>query len=103
MIDQLVGGGGVCSDFIETWKEENSSIRSGIGLETEEIGNLDYPHFISNNKGQREKFPGGPWCRYKGKILPCFVTFQYSGSIKGIILKQVIHHLDNLELFNDSL
>ena len=59
-----------------TGKEENSPIRSGINLEAEEIGNLDYPHFISNNIGLDKGFPGGPRCQYKGSIVYFLENFS---------------------------
>ena len=86
-----------------TGKEDNSSIRGGIDLETEEIGNLDDPHFIFNNTVPGKKFSGGLQCQYKVNIVPCFVIFQESGSMTGIILEQVLHHLDTLEIFDDDL
>ena len=38
-------------------------------------GNLDYPHFISNNIGLDKGFPGGPRCQYKGSIVYFFGKF----------------------------
>ena len=85
-----------------TGKEDNSSIRGGIDLETEEIGNLDDPHFIFNNTVPGKKFSGGLQCQYKVNIVPCFVIFQESGSMTGVIPKQVLQHLDTLEIFDDD-
>ena len=92
----------LCGVVIVTGKEGNSCIRSGVNLEAEEIGNLDVPHFISNNSVPGKKFPGGQQCQYKGKIVPFIVTFQESVIMTGIILKQVLHNLDTLEIFDDD-
>ena len=52
------------------------------------------PQLLAVNMGPGKVFPGGPVCEYKGKRIPAFVTSSESGGISGVILVEVLKHLD---------
>jgi hypothetical protein len=66
------------------------------------LGTPEDPDFLSKNTGKGKYFPGGPTCNFKGKDVPCFVSFQESGGMTGELLKQVLMHMDDLKLFAEE-
>ena len=51
------------------------------------------------NFGEGKYYPGGPKCKYKGKIVDCLTFASESGGITGEILVKVLQHFDGIDLF----
>jgi hypothetical protein len=58
------------------------------------------PDDIAANCGNGKQYPFGPTCYLKGKEVPCYCTCTESGSINGTILTDMLHTLDELNVFN---
>jgi hypothetical protein len=52
------------------------------------------------NFGEGKYYPGGPKCKYKGKIVDCLTFASESGGITGEILVKVLQHFDGIDLFH---
>ena len=51
------------------------------------------------NHGPGKRFPGGPTCEFRGKVIPAFVTFSDSGGVTSQILKDVLKHIDKCGVY----
>ncbi len=51
------------------------------------------------NFGEGKYYPGGPKCKYKGKIVDCLTFASESGGITGEILVKVLKYFDGIDLF----
>lgn len=47
-------------------------------------------------------FPEGPVCHFKGKVVPSFVAFSESGGMDGTIVTDILHHIDDLQVFENN-
>ena len=47
----------------------------------------------------KDAMVGGPTCTYKGKEVPCFVTYSPKASITSDILTEMLKRMDDLKLF----
>ena len=72
----------------------------GIDLSQEKVGyENDGEEYFFMNVGSVNYYPGGPSCTYKGKTVPCLVSFSEGGGILGHILTNILRHLDYLKLY----
>ena len=51
------------------------------------------------NHGPGKRYPGGPTCFFRGKVIPAFVTFSDSGGVTSEILTGVLKHIDKCQVF----
>ena len=49
--------------------------------------------------GEGTYYPGGPKCRYNGKIVDCLTYVSESGGITGDILVETLKYFDDIDLF----
>ena len=54
---------------------------------------------IELNFGEGRYYPGGPKCKYHGKIVDCLTFVSESGGITGEILVKVLQYFDGIDLF----
>ena len=76
-----------------TWK-------TGIDLSVTPIltangNNID----MDINFGEGKYYPGGPTCKYNGKVVDCLTFISESGGITGDILVDIIIYFDQIDLF----
>ena len=60
-----------------------------------EDGEID----LELNFGEGKYYPGGPTCKYNGKVVDCLVFTSESGGITGKILVKILTNFDSIELF----
>jgi hypothetical protein len=72
---------------------------SGIDVQAVHNDSTNDVTFLQENSGPGNSFPGGPVCHFRGKDVPCFVASTPHGGITSAILTNMLHTMDNLELF----
>ena len=76
-----------------TWK-------TGIDLSVTPILTADGKEFnLELNFGEGKYYPGGPKCKYNGKVVDCLTYTSESGGITGEILVEILTYFDSIELF----
>jgi hypothetical protein len=76
-----------------TWK-------TGIDLSVTPMLTADGKEFdLELNFGEGKYYPGGPKCKYNGKVVDCFVFTLESSGITGGILVKILTYFDSIELF----
>ena len=60
-------------------------------------GNLSWDN--QTNHGPGKRYPGGPTCFFRGKVVPALVTFSDSGGVTSEILTDVLRHIDKCKVF----
>jgi hypothetical protein len=51
------------------------------------------------NFGEGKYYPGGPKCKYNGKVVDCLTYTSESGGITGEILVEILTYFDYIDLF----
>jgi hypothetical protein len=51
------------------------------------------------NFGEGKYYPGGPKCKYNGKVVDCLTYTSESGGITGEILVEILTYFDSIDLF----
>ena len=51
------------------------------------------------NFGEGKYYPGGPTCKYNGKVVDCLTFISESGGITGNILVDILTYFDQIDLF----
>ena len=51
------------------------------------------------NFGEGRYYPGGPTCKYNGKVVDCLTFISESGGITGDILVEILTYFDQIDLF----
>ena len=74
----------------------NSHIQCGIDIRTAKGPNGDT---MEDNFGLGQRYPGGPTCIFRRKLVPCFVCVSEKGGITSELLKQMLQRMDQLNLF----
>jgi hypothetical protein len=57
---------------------------------------------IEKNMGEGKALPLGPECMFNGKNIPCFCCCSDSGTITGILLRNMLEAVDKLDVFDLS-
>ena len=63
-------------------------------------GNTADHNLFDKNSGPGKVYPGGPTCKYKGKVVPCLVHFTPKASIDGAILLDILENIDTLKMYD---
>ena len=58
--------------------------------------------FFKENFGDKNLFPGGPTCKFKGKEVPCFIKFTDNGGMDGETLTEIFKKMDSLGLYDND-
>ncbi len=53
---------------------------------------------MEHNFGEGKYYPGGPTCKYNGKVVDCLVFTSESGGITGEILVEILTYFDSIDL-----
>ena len=74
--------------------------RTGVDLTvtpilTEDGKELD----LELNFGEGKYYPGGPTCKYNGKVVDCLAYTSESGGITGEIMVEILTYFDSIDLF----
>ena len=64
---------------------------------------VDGEESVRGNYGAGKRYPGGPSCSFRGKIVPPFICCSPKGGITSELLKQMLQRMDELELFPRTL
>ncbi len=51
------------------------------------------------NFGEGKYYPGGPTCKYNGKVVNCLTFTSESGGITGEILVKILNYFNSIDLF----
>jgi hypothetical protein len=51
------------------------------------------------NFGEGKYYPGGPTCKYNGKVVDCLAYTSESGGITGEIMVEILTYFDSIDLF----
>ncbi len=51
------------------------------------------------NFGEGKYYPGGPTCKYDGKVVDCLAYTSKSSGISGEILVEILTYFDSIDLF----
>jgi hypothetical protein len=54
---------------------------------------------LEHNFGEGKYYPGGPTCKYNGKVVDCLVFTSKSGRITGGILVEILTYFNSIDLF----
>lgn len=73
--------------------------KTRLDLSADVIGNVD-DRIFENNSGTSKRFPGGPLCEYRGKIVPYLCWWSEKGGITTHILVVILSVLDSLHIFD---
>ena len=95
-------GKAVCCVVIFQSKKENVPFtwRTGIDHTINPILTADGKEIdFELNVGEGTYYPGGPKCRYNGKIVDCLTYVSESGGITGDILVEILKYFDDIDLF----
>jgi hypothetical protein len=85
--------------------KRNLTVESGIDTTVpveDIIGSESDNDFFIKNCGEGKLFPGGHTCVFRGKEVPCMVRFTESSGINTEILTDIVHTLDELDLFAEE-
>jgi hypothetical protein len=54
---------------------------------------------LEGNFGEGKYYPGGPKCKFNGKVVDCLTFSSESGGISGDILVDILKYFDQIDLF----
>jgi hypothetical protein len=79
--------------FQDEWRTGFDPIADWVGQEDD----------IVANGGDGRQYPFVQTCTFKGKQILCYCCCSESGSINGKLLTDILHYLDSLNLFDQSV
>ena len=79
---------------------QNTQVESGLDFTKTHVGDIEDPRFFENNFGPGKVFPGGPVCTFRGKVVPCFVSWSPKGSMTITMLTYVFREMDDRKMFD---
>jgi hypothetical protein len=93
-------GDAVCCAIIFQGKGNvPSTWRTGVDHSVTPILTADGEFDLVLNFGEGKYYPGGPTCKYNGKVVDCLVFTSESGGITGDILVKILTYFDSIDLF----
>ena len=94
-------GEAICGAIIFQGKGEvPATWRTGVDHSVTPILTEDGKEFdLELNFGEGKYYPGGPTCKYNGKVVDCLTFTSESGGITGEILVEILTYFNSIDLF----
>ena len=95
-------GEAVCCVVIFQGKQ--SEWRTGVHLTVALILTADGNKIdMDINFGEGKSYPGGPTCKYNGKVVDCLTFISESGGITGNILVDILTYFDQIDFVSQEV
>jgi hypothetical protein len=95
-------GEAVCCAIIFQSKQDGvpATWTTGIDHSVQPILSADENEIeLEGNFGEGKYYPGGPKCKFNGKVVDCLTFSSESGGISGDILVDILKYFDQIDLF----